>query len=117
MNEIRFGDWLKKADKKTVVYIGGKWYEATPRELLVHAPPGAMIWVPSSTGLLSTVYRPPRRRGESPIDYYKRTGCVDDRFARKHRGWYYCNPAHCQSHWKDKTKRDEHLSRAYGALM
>lgn len=61
-------------------------------------------------------YRPPRRRGESPIRYYRRTKCVDDNYTRKHRGWFYCNPAHCSHRWRKKAERDEHLERAYGAL-
>ena len=65
---------------------------------------------------LFTVYRPPRRRGESPIDYYKRTKCVDDNYARRHKGRYYCNPAHCSHTWANKALRDEHLKVAYAAL-
>ncbi len=59
---------------------------------------------------------PPRRRDESPIQYRKRTGWVDDRYWHKHKGFYYCNPAHCDGRWKDKKERDEHLERAYAAL-
>jgi hypothetical protein len=66
---------------------------------------------------LFTVYRPPRRKDESPIEYYKRTGCVDDRYQFKHNGRYYCNPAHCRKTWTNKKKRDEHLDMAYAALM
>ncbi len=63
-----------------------------------------------------TVYRLPRRRDESPIQYYKRTGCVDDRYQSRHNGRYYCNPAHCHKTWTDKKKRDEHLDMAYAML-
>jgi hypothetical protein len=70
----------------------------------------------SNTSYLFTVYRPPRRKNESPIQYYKRTGCVDNRYYLRHRGHYYCNPAHCSGTWKDKKKRDEHLDMAYAIL-
>lgn len=63
-----------------------------------------------------TVYRPPRRKDESPIQYYKRTGCVDNRYQSRHAGRYYCNPAHCRKTWVDKKKRDEHLDMAYAIL-
>lgn len=65
---------------------------------------------------LYTVYRPPRRKNESPIQYYKRTGCVDDRYYFKHNGRYYCNPAHCRKSWTNKETRDEHLKMAYAIL-
>ena len=65
---------------------------------------------------LYTVYRPPRRKDESPIQYYRRTGCVDGRYQFKYRGRYYCNPAHCGRTWTDKKKRDEHLDMAYAIL-
>ena len=65
---------------------------------------------------LYTCYRPPRRKDESPIQYYKRTGCVDDRYQFRHKGLYYCNPAHCRKTWKNKKKRDEHLDMAYAML-
>ena len=64
-----------------------------------------------------TIYRPPRRRDESPIQYYKRTGgVVDDRYYFKHKSRYYCNPAHCRQTWTNKKKRDEHLDTAYAML-
>jgi hypothetical protein len=65
---------------------------------------------------LYTAWRPPRRRNESPIQYRKRTGCVDDNFTRRHNGCYYCNPAHCSLRWRSKAKRDEHMAGAYGIL-
>lgn len=65
---------------------------------------------------LYTVYRAPRHKNESPIEYYKRTGCVDDRYYFKHNGRYYCNPAHCRKTWTNKKNRDEHLDRAYAIL-
>jgi hypothetical protein len=65
---------------------------------------------------LYTVHRPPRRKNESPIRYYKRTGCVDNRYYHRHNGLYYCNPAHCSGTWKSKRKRDEHLDMAYAIL-
>jgi hypothetical protein len=57
-----------------------------------------------------------RRRAESPINYYRRTGVVDDRFQSRHAGLYYCNPAHCLRTWKSKKERDEHLDSAYAIL-
>lgn len=65
---------------------------------------------------LFTVYRPPRKRDETPIQYRKRTGCVDDRFSDVHKGWYYCNPAHCSLRWREREARDRHLARAYDVL-
>lgn len=65
---------------------------------------------------LYDVYRPPRRRNESPVQYYRRTKTVDNNYTRGHRGWYYCNPAHCSNRWRKKAERDEHLQRAYAAL-
>lgn len=62
------------------------------------------------------VQKPPRKAGESPVDYYKRTRCVDDNYTRKHNGFYYCNPAHCHGRWKNKKERDEHLDMAYSLL-
>lgn len=78
--------------------------------------PGESIKVVNDNSTLFTVYRPPRRKDESPIEYYKRTGCVDDRYQIKHDGRYYCNPAHCRKTWTDKKKRDEHLDMAYAML-
>jgi len=64
-----------------------------------------------------TVYRPPRKRTESPVQYYRRTkGVVDDCYAHIHKGRYYCNPAHCSRSWKNKETRDEHLDMAYALL-
>lgn len=63
-----------------------------------------------------TVYRPPRGKRESPVAYYKRTKCVDDRFHHNYRGRYYCNPAHCAHSWLSKKERDAHLKAAYSAL-
>lgn len=59
---------------------------------------------------------PPRRRDETPAQYWKRTGWVPASFTRKCRGWYFCNPAHCKGRWRSKRARDEHLDRAYAAL-
>jgi hypothetical protein len=77
---------------------------------------GESIVVVNGNSSLYTVYRPPRRKNESPIQYYKRTGCVDNRYYFRHQGRYYCNPAHCRVTWKDKKKRDEHLGMAYAIL-
>jgi hypothetical protein len=72
------------------------------RERLVKAPGGGMVSA--------------RWRDESPIQYYRRTGVVDDRFQSRHHGRYYCNPAHCLCTWKSKKARDKHLDLAYAAL-
>jgi len=77
---------------------------------------GESIVVVNGNSSLYTVYRPPRRKNESPIQYYKRTGCVDNRYYFRHQGRYYCNPAHCRATWKSKRKRDEHLDMAYAIL-
>lgn len=61
-------------------------------------------------------YRPPRKRDETPIQYRKRTGCVDDRYLDRHQGWYYCNPVHCSRRWHDKAERDAHIKGAYACL-
>lgn len=60
--------------------------------------------------------KPKRRRDESPVDYYKRTQCVDDNFTARWRGRYYCNPAHCHQTWASKKERDNHLDGAYAIL-
>jgi len=65
---------------------------------------------------LFTCYRPPRKRTESPVQYYNKHGVVDDHYTRVHNGYYYCNPAHCNHRWTNKAKRDEHLSGAYRML-
>jgi hypothetical protein len=71
---------------------------------------------PQGRATLFTAYRPPRHRDETPIQYYKRTKCVDDHHFHVHKGWYYCNPAHCKRRWRNKTERDRHAVGAYGAL-
>jgi hypothetical protein len=78
--------------------------------------PGESICVVKKDSRLYTVYRPPRRPDESPVAYYRRTGVVDDNFARRWHGWYYCNPAHCKSRWRSKAERDKHLDAAYAVL-
>ena len=77
---------------------------------------GEDIVIETATGNRYTVYRPPRRRDESPVAYYRRTKCVDDNFTRGWRGWYYCNPAHCKRRWRSRAERDEHLDMAYAIL-
>ncbi len=69
-----------------------------------------------SRSTLYTCWRPPRHRDEDPVQYFKRTGCVDDNYLRGHKGWYYCNPAHCSRRWRDKAERDEHVGIAYDIL-
>lgn len=61
-------------------------------------------------------YRPPRPRGMTPVQYYRRFKCVDDGFDKKSNGRYFCNPAHCKRSWKIKKERDAHLKMAYAAL-
>jgi hypothetical protein len=83
--------------------------------------PGTLIAITrlepcSGRSTLYTVYRPLRRRDESPVQYHKRTGVVDDRFTYRHRGRYYCNPAHCSRSWVDRAERDVHLKAAYSVL-
>jgi hypothetical protein len=88
--------------KGGVVYrLGAK----TPERRRAELTRGEPIVIDFGSSTLHTVYRPPRRRGESPIDYYRRTGCVDDRFWHVHKGRYYCNPAHCRRTWLSKRKR------------
>ena len=71
----------------------------------------------NGTSYLYTVHRPPRRKDESPVQYYKRTGgTVDNRYYFRHKGRYYCNPAHCKRSWTNKKLRDEHLDMAYAIL-
>lgn len=60
--------------------------------------------------------KPKRRADESPVQYYRRTKCVDDHFTRRWHGWYYCNPAHCKRRWRSKKERDKHLDGAYSIL-
>lgn len=98
---------------------GNGWHAITKAQMK-RLEPGTSIAITRDTdagrSTLYTVYRPPRRRDESPVQYYRRTDCVDDRFAHRHRGRYYCNPAHCHRSWKSKAERDKHLEMAYGAL-
>lgn len=65
---------------------------------------------------MSDFEKPPRKRTESPVAYYKRTRCVDDHFTRAFKGHYYCNPAHCHQKWRSKRERDDHLAMAYAIL-
>ena len=93
---------------------GNRWVKAS--ELKAGESIVVVTTEGSGTSYLYTVYRPPRRKNESPIRYYKRTGCVDNRYYHRHQGRYYCNPAHCSGTWKSKKKRDEHLDMAYAIL-
>lgn len=99
--------------------VGNGWQTIT-RAQMKKLKPGAMIAItrlmPAGRTTSYDVYRPPRRRDESPVAYYRRTKVVDDHFARKHKGWYYCNPTHCKHRWRKKVERDEHLKSAYGIL-
>jgi len=100
----------------TIYRLGDDKHPVKPSELRA----GESIKVVSTdkfgTSTLYTVYRPPRRKDESPIEYYRRTGCVDNRYYFKFEGRYYCNPAHCCKTWTSKKKRDEHLDMAYAIL-
>ena len=93
---------------------GNRWVKAS--ELKAGESIVVVTTEGSGTSYLYTVYRPPRRKNESPIRYYKRTGCVDNRYYNRHQGRYYCNPAHCSGTWKSKKKRDEHRDMAYAIL-
>lgn len=110
---------MKKVYREGTIYRLGDRYEehpVKPSEL----KPGESIKIVGDgvcgKSTLFTVYRAPRHRDESPIEYYKRTGCVDDRYYFRHNGRYYCNPAHCRKTWTNKKNRDEHLDRAYAIL-
>jgi hypothetical protein len=78
--------------------------------------PGTMIAITRGMSTSYDAYLPPRHRNESPVAYYKRTKCVDDRYFHVHKGRYYCNPAHCLRSWKSKDERDKHLEIAYAIL-
>lgn len=69
-----------------------------------------------SRSTLYTCWRPPRHRDENPIQYSKRTGCVDDNFMRRHKGWYYCNPAYSTRRFRSKAERDKLMGIAYAIL-
>lgn len=58
----------------------------------------------------------PRKRTESPIQYYRRTHQVIDSCFHRFNGHYYCNPAHCSAKFRSKKNRDAHLTAAYGVL-
>lgn len=102
------------AEEAQMKYRGGRL------ERLVGATgklkPGESICVIKNHSTLFTVYRPPRRLDESPVAYYRRTGCVGNNFTRRWHGWYYCNPAHCKRRWRSKAERDEHMDAAYAIL-
>src|ERR1019366_5942892 len=102
------------AEEAKVKYRGG----VIERFLGTTGPlkPGEMICVVKAGSRLYTVYRPPRPREESPVQYYARTGTVDNNFTRRWHGRHYCNPAHCKSRWRSKAERDEHLDMAYAIL-
>lgn len=98
---------------------GFSWKTIT-RAQMKRLPPGTSICITSDQPHGRThsysVYRPPRRRDESPVQYFKRTGVVDDNYTCGHKGRYYCNPAHCSRSWVSRAKRDEHLGVAYAIL-
>ena len=106
--------------KGTIYRVGDMRNEHPVRPSELRAGESIKVVGPSEWGsgesTLYTVYRPPRRKDESPIQYYKRTGCVDNRYQFRHQGRYYCNPAHCRKTWTDKKKRNEHLDMAYAIL-
>lgn len=92
-----------------------KWQPVT-RAQMHTLEPGTSIAITCGPSTIYTVYRPPRRRGESPPQYFKRTRCCPDNFAHIHKGRFYCNPAHCSTSWKSRKTRDAHLNRAYAIL-
>lgn len=112
---------MKKREKiiEISALIDTRWVPITQAQMKT-LEPGTNVAITRETeggrATLYTVYRPPRRRDESPVAYYRRTKVVDDNFARKHNGWYYCNPAHCKHRWRNKANRDEHLKSAYAIL-
>jgi hypothetical protein len=99
--------------------VGSCWLRVTKAEVM-RWPQTEQIAITyeSESGQATryTNWRPPRRRDENPIQYYKRTRCVDDNYLRRHQGWYYCNPAHCKRRWRNKAERDKHVDGAYGIL-
>lgn len=108
----------KKYTEGTIYRLGDRREEHPVKVSELKPGESIKIVVPSKYGVstLYTVYRAPRRKDESPIQYYKRTGCVDDRYQHVFKGRYYCNPAHCRKTWTSKKKRDEHLDMAYAIL-
>jgi hypothetical protein len=58
-----------------------------------------------------------RPKDMTPPQYRKKYGGCPDDYQKKINGKYWCNPAHCSKSWDNKKERDEHLSRAYDALM
>ena len=84
-------------------------------------PPGTSICIGyitphGTTGHSYGIHRPKRRKGESPVAYYRRTKVVPDDFLKRHNGWYYCNPYHCKHRWRSKKERDKHMDAAYALL-
>ncbi len=59
---------------------------------------------------------PPRKRGETPPQYFKRTKCCPDDLEVKIRGKYWCNPAHCSASFKTREEQQRHLDAAYALL-
>jgi len=110
---------MKRLDFK-VIQIGYGWYwigRNGKRSRSFTTEHGAQTdYFSTATRLGSRFDLPKRRRSESPVQYYTRTGAVDDNFTRRWRGWYYCNSAHCKHRWRSKAERDEHLDMAYAAL-
>jgi hypothetical protein len=96
--------------------ITGTWKPITEADLKKQKHAVFCAFALSDGSTLYDTYRPPRRRNENPIQYYRRTKCVDDNFTHVHKGWYYCNPAHCQRRWRDRAERNEHLDQAYRVL-
>lgn len=108
----------------TEIMALARWSPTSPRATwktitmaqMKRLPPGTSLAITRGPSTLYTCYRPPRRRDESPVEYYKRTKVVDDNFTHGHKGRYYCNPAHCHRSWASKAERDKHLDIAYGIL-
>jgi hypothetical protein len=65
---------------------------------------------------MSSREQPERLPGESPVEFYERTRWCPSDYTSRHKGRYYCNPAHCSSSWRNKAERDKHLAGAYALL-
>lgn len=102
-------------DKISALLDDCRWHEITAAQMR-RLKPGTSIAITRGPSTSYDVYRPPRHRDESPVQYHKRTGVVDDHFTRGHKGRYYCNPAHCSRSWASKAERDKHMGIAYDIL-
>jgi len=102
-------------DKIRALLDDCRWHDITAAQMK-KLKPGTSISITRGPSTTYTVYRPPRRRDESPVQYYRRTKCCPDDFQRGHKGRFYCNPAHCSRSWESKAARDKHLGIAHDIL-